>query len=526
MGGRRLSALLRRGLLLALVFAVVLGAAGAWAGAKRDALHQATATILVNPLEGNPFSPDGRDGLVNLETEARLVTADAVARAVTKKLALDDPDSALTGVSVEVPPNTQLLKITVERRDATMARNLANAYAEEYLNYREARTASTVFTRQAHLTEELRSMKAQLTSLTKERAGTGVSAERRALLDQQISGIVAQVAQIQAEQTTLGYVSQDPGQVVTPAVEESAGPLPTVVLGGVAGAGLGVVLALGVLYLQARRADKVGSVRDLSAAGYEVIGSAADVDALRARLLVDLPQRPSVVVLADAGGAGTASAETGHALLDSLARARLRSVLVVLDEEDGVEEAWATRHPEQGPRKEPVALATTHPLFASRHKPTEPAKPVRGLVEVIAGEVNLDKALVQVDDFAYRLPPGGSEQRPAWGDLLASPEFAGLVTELRDRGDVVVFAGVSLPSSDGQLLAGNADAVVVQATAGASTNAELEAALREVTEGPARALGVVHRVVGHSAQPPRTRTFRPGKKKAAVAAEHLASKEA
>ncbi|MFS3128115.1 hypothetical protein ACLM5J_06895 [Nocardioides sp. Bht2] len=481
MGGRRWGALLRRGLLLAVVFAVVLGAAGAWAGAKRDALHQATATILVNPLEGNPFSPDGRDGLVNLETEARLVTADAVARAVAKNVGLTEPGSALQGVSVEVPPNTQLLKISVERRDAGLARRLANAYAQEYLKYREARTASTVFTRQAHLSEELRSMKAQLTGLTKERAGVGISAQRKALLDQQISGLVAQVAQIQAEQTTLGYVSQDPGQVVTPAAEESTGPLPTVVLGGVAGAGLGLALALGVLYVRARRADKVGSVRDLVAAGYEVIGAADDVDALRARLLVDLPHRPSVVLLADAGGSGIASSETGRALADSLARARLRSVLVVLEEEN------------HGDAGRDAAGRLIHPMAGS-------GKPVRGLAEVIAGEVNLDKALVQVDDFGYRLPPGGSAPVAAWGDLLASPEFAGLVSELRERGEVIVFAGVTLPSADGQLLAGHADAVMVQATTGASTNAELEAALREVGEGPARALGVVHRKAGTAAQ--------------------------
>lgn len=476
MRGRRLGALLRRGVILAVVLAVALGVLGAWVGAKRDQLHQATATILVNPLEGNPFSPDGRDGLVNLETEARLVTADAVARAVSNTVGLDDPDSALTGVSVEVPPNTQLLRITVERRDAAMARKLANAYAEEYLNYREARTASTVFTRQAHLTEELRSMQAQLTSLTKERAAPGASAERRALLDQQISGLVSQVAQVQAEQTTLGYVSQDPGQVVTPAVEESAGPLPAFVLGGVAGAGLGLLVALGVVYLRARRADKVGSRTDLIAAGYEVIGTDADADALRARLLVELPERPSVVLLADAGQTGSASAVTAEALVDSLARARLRSVLVVLDDS-----ALAASGPQ-----EPKSLRRE-----------------RGLIEVVRGRASLDKTLIASDGFALRLPPGGSLDRPAWGDLLASPEFARLIEDLRERGEVIVFAGVALPGPDGQLLAGHADAVVVQATTGVTTNAELVASLREVDEGPARALGVVHRAAPVRRRHPR-----------------------
>ncbi len=49
--------------------------------------YKATATVLVSPLEGNPYSPDGRgDDLVNLQTEAQLVTTDRVSKIAGQKL--------------------------------------------------------------------------------------------------------------------------------------------------------------------------------------------------------------------------------------------------------------------------------------------------------------------------------------------------------------------------------------------------------------------------------------------------------
>lgn len=461
-----------------LLLAVLLGALGAWHGARRDQFHPATVTILVNPLEGNPFSPEGRDGLVNLETEAQLVTADAVARTVGKKLGETDLEALTQRVTVEVPSNTQLLRITVTRRNAARARELANGFAAAFLAYRKDRTASTLFTRTAHVTEELRTMKEQLAGLTAKVAAPGTSAQQKALLEQQISGVVSQMASAQAEQTTLGYISTDPGQVVTPATASAAGPLPAVALEGIGGALLGVILAVVLVQVRARRTDTVGSPTDLAAAGHDVLGSDGDVDAIRARLLVELPRRPAVVVLADAGSAAVASAGTGRALLDSLVAAKLRTALVVLD--DGVT-------PPADEEEEPSEEATE----------TEPTGERSGLVEVLTGEATLDRAAEQVGSCGLRLT-GGASPSGSRGDLLASPAFETLVKDLRARAEIVIVAGVSLPGPDGQLVAGHADAVVLEATSGVSTNRDVETAAAQVADGPARMLGVVHRTVRRS----------------------------
>ena len=76
------------------------------AGLRRAEDHTAQASILVSPLDGNPFYPSGRgDDLINLETEAQLVQSDSVANAVAERIG--DPGTAsdlLSGLDVTSRP--------------------------------------------------------------------------------------------------------------------------------------------------------------------------------------------------------------------------------------------------------------------------------------------------------------------------------------------------------------------------------------------------------------------------------------
>jgi polysaccharide biosynthesis transport protein len=69
-GGSRAAALnaaLRRGLVLTVVLCIVGAVAGAVVGQRISTVVVAKATILVNPLDGNPCSTKGRgDDLDNL----------------------------------------------------------------------------------------------------------------------------------------------------------------------------------------------------------------------------------------------------------------------------------------------------------------------------------------------------------------------------------------------------------------------------------------------------------------------------
>ena len=164
-----LNAALRRGL----VWTVVLCILGAVLGrARRAVVHRlvAKATILVNPLDGNPFSTKGSgDDLINLETEAQLVQSDDVARLVQKRERVPTllPD-ILAGLQVSVPPNTQILDIEYSSNASEISRSRAQLFATEYLAYREQRAKSLVASQTKRLEEQLQARRKEQPTLARQ----------------------------------------------------------------------------------------------------------------------------------------------------------------------------------------------------------------------------------------------------------------------------------------------------------------------------------------------------------------------
>lgn len=244
--------------LLAALLVALLAGTGAWAGAafaeRRAQQRTATAVLLVTPLEGNPFNPLGRgDELLNLESEALLVRSDAVADAVIDRLGLATSSATLLeDVSVEVPPNTQLLRITTGAPSAAGAHDLANAFADAFLDYRTGRSRSTRADQVAAVREQVRERSLDRDRLLVEMAGLPASSPSTALLAQRIADLSAQIGVLRARRTELELASTDPGQVVTPALVDPSGTLASRPVMSGAGALLGGAVAIALL-LGARR---------------------------------------------------------------------------------------------------------------------------------------------------------------------------------------------------------------------------------------------------------------------------------
>ena len=95
---------------------VIVGVLGLLAGFAFSLIHPpvytSSASVLINPLEGNPYSPDSQgDSLVALETEAQIVSSDEVTKE-TAALLKDGStlDLLQKGVSALVQPNTQIIQ--------------------------------------------------------------------------------------------------------------------------------------------------------------------------------------------------------------------------------------------------------------------------------------------------------------------------------------------------------------------------------------------------------------------------------
>jgi hypothetical protein len=239
---------------------VVIGAVigllgGLGVAALLPSADTATATVLLRPLAGNPYSSEAeRDPLVALETEAQLVRSDAVSLLVIEDLDLDTaPVDMRRNLVTNVPSNTQVLEIqyTAQSDDAA---EIAQAYSDQYLQFRLDRGEASRDERLASLDAQIENRQADIANLADEEASTSAAAS---------------VLALQAERDALSRSALDPGEVIVPARAPSAGlgtlSLLLPILGLFAGTGLGIALAVvrersvGVL----RRVDDIDETNDV-----------------------------------------------------------------------------------------------------------------------------------------------------------------------------------------------------------------------------------------------------------------------
>lgn len=453
MQGRRA----RRNVIVVLLLMVCGAAAGAWAGHQRHQELDARAAVLITPLLGNPFSPEvSGDQLVNLTTEAQLVTSDAVGQFVSDGLP-DHPSvpGVLSGVSVSVPPNTQVLEITVRHHDQAVAVRRAQAFATTFLAYRKARMESAVLDRSARVKELVAERTTALRDVEALLAKAAGNPTREPALRQQVVDLASQISQLQTQLAGLQATPSDPGQVVTSAHLRSAW------LGGVAtlpalGAVAGLLLGLALTAVRTRVHARVLAPEDLAVLDLPVLGPVAgDLDGyrrLRASVLAAVPQRPMVLVLGPpAAGGGSRAAE---GLAASLGSAGLEVIVV---DADGADE----------------------------QEPVEP-----GLSDVIADPSGLDAALIPTAVHVHRLGAGWAPA--ALDDLVDSPDIDVLFHELRKRADVVLVVVASLAASRTASLVRLADAVLLEVVEGDAVLSEVQAATRRLADAGATAPSAVY----------------------------------
>ena len=219
----------------------LLGAlAGSAVGLLREDAYVASSTVLVTPLEGNPYSPIGSgDDLLNLETEAQLVVSDAVTLAVAEAVG-EDAQELQDRVTVEVPENTQILRVSYRDPDEDTAVDSAQAFAEVYLDNRVERSESALSRQNQDLGGQIRALNRDLRSLNAQRrqGGDAVGTVTR----ERITALTTQIVELQTERAQLRETALDPGQVVNPAIEGTRFPLPSWSLGLLAGLVVGALL--------------------------------------------------------------------------------------------------------------------------------------------------------------------------------------------------------------------------------------------------------------------------------------------
>lgn len=252
--GRRFASLV---LLAGLLVGAVVGLA---LGVRTAGTYTARATVLVSPLEGNPYSPRGNgEDLVNLETEAQLASSVAVADVVAKDVGAPGVGRLLDGLEVEVPSNTQIVEITYRTHPEAVAVRRAQSFATAYLAFRVDRANDVVAGRVAVITDQIDAQTARKRSLQNRRAATE-SPTQRSSLQAEIEGIDKQVAQLRTALVGARFINADAGQVISPALIVSRSPWATRGIFTAAGALAGLAAAALILLSRARPTGSYQSV--------------------------------------------------------------------------------------------------------------------------------------------------------------------------------------------------------------------------------------------------------------------------
>ena len=257
---------------LALTVAGIALAAAYYYVAPRT--YAATVLVQVNALQNNSNALGGRtSGTVNMDNEGQIAQSATVASIVKSKLNSPLPVTGLLkDVKVAVPPNTTFLQITCSAATADLAERCANAFGRAYLYNRRATalglitSAIKAFEAQAATLEtSIETLKAKVGrhGLPEGSAARGVAELELAAKLARLSTIQGKISSATPIEANLSAKNTAVGQIVTPAVKQSAPVSPKKKLVLPSGLAAGLLLGLVLAFFLDWRRPRVHTARDV-----------------------------------------------------------------------------------------------------------------------------------------------------------------------------------------------------------------------------------------------------------------------
>lgn len=502
-------ALARRQWLLLLVPAVVAAGIGGVVAAQEEPRFTATATVRV----GDPSLPSGlfdarsaADVDQLLATSIEIIESDPVEEQVLADLDRATA-SAFHDVEVTRVGETVLVDITVTAVTRDAAADIAQAWADTYVDIEVRRTVGALTQRAEELIGQISTIEEEL-----ERINADIEAEAQALQAQSevpviisgdetptLSGLTRRRDDLLAQQSELrqrageleieAALRRSMVEVAFPAEPDSA-PVGSSPLRAAAVAGmLGLLLGAGLAVARDELDDRIRGSEDLEAAVPGVPILAAVPGSLRRR-------RATPLVL-DPGDPRTEAFRTLRTnfefIVSTQSRKKSGRIVMVTSplNSEGKSTTAANLSASLVSLGRSVVLVdvdlrrgTLHEQFGA------PAQP--GLVNALVDQHPLDTTL-QLLELEYGdlfLLPGGRHLSPA--ELFATPRFERLVADLAHVADYVILDGPPvLPVSDALAVGRQADEVVVVVGAGRTRRPQLRAAMESIRQLDLPVLGFV-----------------------------------
>ncbi|GAA3127950.1 hypothetical protein GCM10010466_18420 [Planomonospora alba] len=444
--------------------------------------YTASATVLIIPLSGNPYSTEGRgDDLINLASETQLVTADTVMDRVASALGEDaDRDTLPDQVKVEVPPNTQTLLITFTADSPETADKGATAFANSYLTYRRNRSEAIIDGEIKQVEEQSAKVDASLRKATNDLASDKTTSARRTYLTQRVTQLTNQLAVLEEQANQLASTPIYPGQVISSDPASSGSSLLGTPELGLAGLLAGLAAGLGLGMLRERSDDRlrdvesverygvpVLAVRNLPARAYdppalldpELGTQDEEIRRLRVAVLTRVTETPASLLVAGVSG-GDHSARVSADLALALGSGGTETILVDADH---------------------TAAPGASELLGMSGQ--------RGLTDVLLDHDDPQALLLEAGPQLHVLPQG-ADLKNASSHFLGRGLFH-TVNVFRHSADLVIVSGPPLDDPDGQALSMVSYATLLVVTAGVTRRREVRAAYAQAEQAEAKVIGAV-----------------------------------
>jgi len=256
----------RRQLVLILAI-MLLGAVAAGAYTfRRTAVYDSTASVLVRAITTNAFDPGQRiDQQLNMFNQRQLAQSEPVAAVAAKSLATTaTPAQLLEHVGVDVPANSQILRIHYRDTVPLTAQRGADAFAKAYLASREADARAQASASQKTIQRDVARLQKDASAAEKAISDPAADSNARQAAQARLTYVNNRLQPLLAQLN--GYLSLDftPGTVIAaadlPATPASPNHRLDIGIGLLVGLFLGVVLG----FVRDRTDDRLRGREDLA----------------------------------------------------------------------------------------------------------------------------------------------------------------------------------------------------------------------------------------------------------------------
>lgn len=248
------------------VAAVVLSSA-LFFSFRQMPLYEARTRLLV---KGVPTDASGFIQTPNLLTEAEIVASEPIATLVVDDLELDSSTKELIS-QVSVKPaqeESQVLRISYTSPDAAIAADIANSFAENYIEYKRTEASEALEAGRLSIQERISAVQEKLSRVTRRIDTPEVAGDPalRTTLETERSTLIARLGVLQQELDD--FQSTQPidlsgGQAIDPATPPTTAVSPDHLRNGLLALFLGLALGIGLAFLREHLDDRFRGRPDL-----------------------------------------------------------------------------------------------------------------------------------------------------------------------------------------------------------------------------------------------------------------------